>query len=34
VTADGQAGAVGVGTVRERDWLFDGHAQIGEALDD
>jgi hypothetical protein len=34
VTADGQAAAVGVGTVREWDWLFDGHAQIGEALDD
>jgi hypothetical protein len=34
VTADGRAAAVGVGTVRERDWLFDGHARIGEALDD
>ena len=35
MTADGRAGAVGVGTVRERDWLFDGHARIGEeALDD
>jgi len=29
VTADDQAAAVGVGTVRERDWLFDGHARIG-----
>ena len=34
VTADGRAAAVGGGTVRERDWLFDGHARIGEALDD
>jgi hypothetical protein len=34
VTADGRAAAVGVGTVRERDWLSDGHARIGEALDD
>ena len=34
MTVDGQAAAVGVGTVRERDWLFDRHAQIGEALDD
>jgi len=34
VTADGRAAAVGVGTVRERDWLFDGHARIGEARDD
>jgi hypothetical protein len=34
VTADGRAAAVGVGPVREQDWLFDGHAQIGEALDD
>jgi hypothetical protein len=33
VTAESQAAAVGVGTVRERDWLFDGHAQTGEALD-
>jgi hypothetical protein len=33
VTADGRAAAVGVGTVREQDWLFDGHARIGEALD-
>ena len=29
MTADGRAAAVGVGTVRERDWLFDGHARIG-----
>ena len=34
VTADGRAAAVGGGTVRERDWLFDGDARIGEALDD
>jgi hypothetical protein len=34
VTADGRAAAVGVGTVRERDWLCDGHPRIGEALDD
>jgi hypothetical protein len=34
VTADGRAAAVGVGTVREREWLFDGDAQIGEAHDD
>jgi len=29
VTVDGQAAAVDVGTVRERDWLFDGHPKIG-----
>ena len=29
----GMAAAVGVSTVCERDWLFDGHARIGEALD-
>jgi len=34
VTADGRAAAIGVGTVRERDCLFDGHARVGEALDD
>jgi hypothetical protein len=34
VTADERAAAVGVGTVRERDLLFDGPARIGEALDD
>jgi hypothetical protein len=34
VTADGQAAAVDVGTVRERDWLFAGHAHTAEALDD
>jgi hypothetical protein len=33
VTDDGQAAAVGVG-MRERDWLSDGRAQTGEALDD
>jgi len=30
VTADGRAAAAGVGTVRERDRLFDGHEPIGE----
>ena len=34
MTDDGQAAAVGVGTMRERDWLSDGRAQTGEALDD
>jgi len=31
VIADGRAATVGVGIVRERDWLFDRHARIGEA---
>jgi len=33
VTADGRAAAVDVGTVRERDWLFDGMRGSGKALD-